>query len=135
MSNDEAEIGSENTTSAGPVEQRRPNWFMRARVPLWVALPLLVVGVLFAFFIGYPQRSVSSAVERMFRGTDNVEISYCLSNEAAKDAERWKAEERFKDELKSLGVNNVDIRFVSPCPAPGSPPNTLSPQSPTAAPR
>ncbi|MER3395225.1 MAG: hypothetical protein C4318_09080 [Acidimicrobiia bacterium] len=102
------------------LEEKRPNWFVRAKIPLWLALPIMVVAVLFAFFIGYPQRSVSSAVAKLFGGTDNVQITYCLSNEAAKDPERWKAEERFKEELKNLGVRNVEIRFVSPCPSTSS---------------
>ncbi len=109
-----------------PVE-RRPSWFMRARIPVWVALPVLIVAVLFAVFLSYPQRSVSSAVEGTFRGTDNVEITYCLSNEAARNPERWKAEERFKRELESLGVRNVSLRFVSPCPDRVAPPTTPAP--------
>lgn len=140
MNEDDTGAETARTAAQQPVDERRPNWFMRARIPLWVALPLLVVAVLFAFFISFPQRSVSSAVERMYRGTDNVEITYCLSNEAAKDPERWKAEERFKEELRSLGVRNIDIRFVSPCPqtgptAPGGrAPQPISPASPSAAP-
>ncbi len=108
-------------------EERRPSWFMRARIPVWVALPVLVVAVLFAIFVSYPQRSVSSAVEGTFRGTDNVEITYCLSNEAARNPERWKAEERFKKELESLGVKNVSVRFVSPCPERVATPVTPAP--------
>lgn len=102
----------------------------RVKLPLWLSLLLMLVVALFAFFISYPERTVSSALEKTFTGTDQVKISYCLSNEAARDSDRWKAEERLRRELEQLGVRNVEISFVSPCP--GSVGAVSSPQpSPT----
>lgn len=109
--------GEETNEGIGVEAQRRQHWLARVKLPLWLSLLLMLVVALFAFFISYPERTVSSALERTFSGTDQVKITYCLSNEAARDPDRWKAEERLRRELEQLGVRNVEISFVSPCPA------------------
>jgi hypothetical protein len=106
----------------------------RAKMPVWLALLLMLVVGMFAFFVGYPERSVSNALQRTFRGTDQVKITYCLSNEAARDPDRWRAEQKLREELESLGVQNVEISFVSPCPSRMSPGPQASPDSRTGTP-
>lgn len=103
-------------------ETKTPLW-LRLKVPAWLAVLLVLVTVLIAWFITGPSRSTARNVDEAFANAQQVRITHCLSNSQAEDAARIKARNDLKKHLEELGVKDPEITFASPCPTaipPGS---------------
>lgn len=130
---------SEGEVVTSSPRESRPPWALRLKVPAWLALVAILVTVLVAFFLTGPSRSTARSFDTNFQGTQQVVITYCLSNAQAVEAGREPARADLEERLRELGVKDPKIEFTSPCPSPGAsntssgpsgPPHTGSPPAP-----
>ncbi|RIK11143.1 MAG: hypothetical protein DCC49_00920 [Acidobacteria bacterium] len=129
---------SKGSSGQVPSERKRPPLFFRLKIPAWLALVAVLVTVAVAFFLTGPARSTARDFDNNFSGTQQVEITYCLSNAQAVESGRERARAALEARLRELGVKDPKITFVSPCPTAGSATTTGGigggSQVPTAAP-
>lgn len=112
--------------SEAQAERKRPPLIFRLKVPAWLALVAVLVTVAVSFFLTGPARSTARDFDNNFDGSQQVEITYCLSNAQAVESGRERARAALEARLRELGVKDPKITFVSPCPTVGSGPTTGS---------
>lgn len=117
---------SKGSPSGALSEPKRPPLIFRLKVPAWLALVAVLVTVAVAFFLTGPARSTARDFDNNFDGSQQVEITYCLSNSQAVESRRERARAALEARLRELGVKDPKITFVSPCPTVGAAPTTGS---------
>lgn len=113
---------SKGGSSEGTAERKQPTLILRLKVPAWLALVAILVTVAVAFFMTGPARSVARDFDNNFNGSQQVQITYCLSNAQAVESGRERSRASLEAHLRELGVKDPKITFVSPCPTAGVPP-------------
>lgn len=108
------------SSDGAQIERKRPPLILRLKIPAWLGLVAVVVTVAVAFFLTGPARSTARDFDKNFAGSQQVEITYCLSNAQAVESGRERARAALEARLLELGVKDPKITFVSPCPPAGA---------------